>query len=426
MAKVLSNDKYYSDIANAIREKNKTTETYKPSEMALAIRAIEERGIPCTLVVETSAGAIITATLGNTTVSVTANANGIATLILNKEGTWNITGTLNGSTKSTAVKVYHEIAEEIDLSNKFYINFLGNIYEYEFESGMTWNDFLLSDYNDNLGAHDVKLGYNVGPATITNALDFFGAPVLTEEFNKEKIDPNIFILPLNPDSANFSPVNGKTYIVHIDTFENVPWAIVSKVSKAGKAQNYWSIGDTKTESSQTYRIIGFDHDDVTDAASYGRSKAGITLQLITIMGTAAWSSSSITTWKNSKIRTNQLPLYMDDLPATFKNYLVPVNKLAANSTSYGTKTTEIVSDTFFLLAINEIQSSYSNAADEGDIYAYYAAGNSKALDSSWWTRSLRKGSSSYRSYIVSINTSGSATQTKYSSTSTGLAWACCI
>lgn len=115
MANIVTNSKNYTDIANAIRGKNGTSTKYKPSEMALAIRAIEGGGIPCTLTVETEAGALVTATLGNTTVSATANSNGIATLILKKEGAWTITATSNGETKSTTVNVYHEIAEEIEL-----------------------------------------------------------------------------------------------------------------------------------------------------------------------------------------------------------------------------------------------------------------------------------------------------------------------
>lgn len=44
MAKVLTDNKHYTDIANAIREKNGTEDTYKPSEMADAITAIVSGG----------------------------------------------------------------------------------------------------------------------------------------------------------------------------------------------------------------------------------------------------------------------------------------------------------------------------------------------------------------------------------------------
>ena len=44
MSQVLTDNKHYTDIANAIREKNGLTTTYKPAEMANAITAIETGG----------------------------------------------------------------------------------------------------------------------------------------------------------------------------------------------------------------------------------------------------------------------------------------------------------------------------------------------------------------------------------------------
>lgn len=44
MANVIINDQNLTNIANAIRGKNGTTTTYKPSEMAAAITAIETGG----------------------------------------------------------------------------------------------------------------------------------------------------------------------------------------------------------------------------------------------------------------------------------------------------------------------------------------------------------------------------------------------
>lgn len=44
MSKVLVNESSLTDIADAIREKNGTEETYKPSEMGDAVRAIQSGG----------------------------------------------------------------------------------------------------------------------------------------------------------------------------------------------------------------------------------------------------------------------------------------------------------------------------------------------------------------------------------------------
>ncbi len=111
---VLSDSQYYSDIANAIRAKNGESTQYKPSEMALAIKSLQGGGgIPCTLIVKTSEGAVVTATLDGTTISATAGADGVATLVLEKEGVWTVSATLDGETKNTEVLVEHSIEESL-------------------------------------------------------------------------------------------------------------------------------------------------------------------------------------------------------------------------------------------------------------------------------------------------------------------------
>ena len=110
---IKTDNQNYFDIAAAIREKNETDEVYKPSEMALAIANIESGGIPCTLTVTTAEGALVEATLGSKKVSATANADGTAILILNKEGLWTVSATLDGETKSTEILVEHNVEENL-------------------------------------------------------------------------------------------------------------------------------------------------------------------------------------------------------------------------------------------------------------------------------------------------------------------------
>ena len=44
MAIIMTDSKYYGEIAEAIREKNGTTNSYTPSQMGMAITAIENNG----------------------------------------------------------------------------------------------------------------------------------------------------------------------------------------------------------------------------------------------------------------------------------------------------------------------------------------------------------------------------------------------
>lgn len=78
-----------------------------------AITAGGSGGIPCTLTVTTAEGALVEATLGSKKVSATAGADGTAILLLEKEGLWTISATLDGETKSTEVLVEHNIEEEL-------------------------------------------------------------------------------------------------------------------------------------------------------------------------------------------------------------------------------------------------------------------------------------------------------------------------
>ena len=74
---------------------------------------IESGGIPCTLTVATAEGALVEATLGSKKVSATAGADGTAILILNKEGLWTVSATLDGETKSTEILVEHNVEESL-------------------------------------------------------------------------------------------------------------------------------------------------------------------------------------------------------------------------------------------------------------------------------------------------------------------------
>ena len=78
-----------------------------------AITAGGSGGIPCTLTVTTAEGALVEATLGSKEVSATAGADGTAILILEKEGLWTVSATLDGETKSTEILVEHSIEESL-------------------------------------------------------------------------------------------------------------------------------------------------------------------------------------------------------------------------------------------------------------------------------------------------------------------------
>lgn len=216
--------------------------------------------------------------------------------------------------------------------------------------------------------------------------------------------------------------------------ENNDWETISAISKAGKAAEFWKVGDLKNISigGVTYaaQIIGFDHDDVTDSASYGRAKAGITFQLQNCYGTSYPMNSSATNsggWKSSAMRTSTLATLKSSLSSDLQAVIQAVNKVTGTGGG-STSGTETVSDSLFLPSEIEVfGTTNKSVSGEGSQYAYYAAGNSKIKTRNgtivrWWNRSPYSGSSSAFCNVSTTDTVDS-TSAQYSS---GVPFAFCV
>jgi hypothetical protein len=185
------------------------------------------------------------------------------------------------------------------------------------------------------------------------------------------------------------------------TLETTSWDNIAAVSKFGQAPNYWKVGDKKniTVNGVTYaaQIIGFDHDTLTTADG-GRTKAGITFQLVDCLKTTYsmnGSNTNVNGWRGSTMRTSTMATLLNQLSSDLKSVLKFVNKVTSvGNNSSGLETT---SDKLFLLSEIEVfgATRYSYAG-EGKQYEYYTAGNStiKKVNGSayyWWERSPYSG-----------------------------------
>ena len=173
---------------------------------------------------------------------------------------------------------------------------------------------------------------------------------------------------------------------------DMTWEQIRDISDAGKASNYFVVGDTKNITldgvSYPVQIIGFNHDTKTDGGT-----AGITFQLVDCLNTTYPMNSSNTNvggWKSSAMRT-RMDTFFSQLPSDLQSAIKAVNKLV--SVGNNTSTIETVSDKLFLLSEVEIfgSTTYSKSG-EGNQYAYYKAGNSKVKKVNgsalaWWERS---------------------------------------
>lgn len=173
----------------------------------------------------------------------------------------------------------------------------------------------------------------------------------------------------------------------------------------------WKIGDTVSYKLSTgepveMRIIGFNHDDLSD----GSGKAGITLQTVDCLATLYPMNSSRTNvggYAASKMKTETLPTIKVLLPKEWQDVITPVDKKSANGGYSNYSETLTLSEDLFLLSGIELfntESSYGYAQDganEGSQYEYWAgkadADRIKKYDTDadgvadtvtfWWLRS---------------------------------------
>lgn len=223
------------------------------------------------------------------------------------------------------------------------------------------------------------------------------------------------------------------FYVAMASLASLGWDVVASCAKKGVAKYLWNIGDKKTLTvdgvTYTAVIIGFDHDNVANAGSYGRSKAGITWQLLDCLNTTYQMNSSNTNnggWTSCAMRTSTMATLLGKLPTALKNNIVPVTKL----TSAGNQSTQINSTTDSLFLLSEIEifgaTQYSKAG-EGVQYEYYVAGNPTVKKvngsaSSWWERSPY---GSGTTYFCIVDSTGSAGYNSASNTR-GVAFGFCV
>lgn len=198
-----------------------------------------------------------------------------------------------------------------------------------------------------------------------------------------------------------------------------------------------SVGDTVAISvsgaSYSFRIIGFNHDDLNSSTAYGTAtatgKAGFSFQMVDCLATTYAMNSSNTNsggWGSCALRTTLQGTIKNTIAAAWTEIMKKVNK----KTSAGSASTTIntTADDLFLLSEIEIFGSVTySVSGEGAQYAYYKAGNSKVKNVSgsannWWERSPGASISTAFCYV----SSGGNASCNYASSSRGVAFGFCV
>lgn len=210
------------------------------------------------------------------------------------------------------------------------------------------------------------------------------------------------------------------------------WKDISTVCKAGKASEYWAVGDTKdiTVNGATYAvmIVGFDHDEPTDAAGYGRSKAGITLQTVHVLSTTYKMyamNESPSSWETTILRSVLNGTILNAMDSDLTSVIVPVNKTcrvkASSSDLYTT-----VSDTLFVLSSPECAKNQDTT--DGTLYAYFNSHSAAKTDAHSITRAYWTRTSGYNRQATfdTVGDTGSISTNTYAIYGNSVAFAFCV
>ena len=193
-------------------------------------------------------------------------------------------------------------------------------------------------------------------------------------------------------------------------FADNTWDIIINACHSGNVPDTWVAGDSKTMTidgaDYLVDIVGKNHDTYTAGGI-----APLTFGLHDCYGTTYPMNSSntnLTSWYNSKMRTETLTAILAKMPENIQNGIRSVNKLTATSGS--SSTIKTASDKLFTFSEMEVYGSATlSYSGEGKQYDYYKAGNSKVKKvgstASWWW--LRSPNRSHSFNFCTVNTSGS-------------------
>ena len=189
------------------------------------------------------------------------------------------------------------------------------------------------------------------------------------------------------------------YTTKTGSLANCSWDVISKVSKSGKASNYFSVGDTKNITVNgeaiTVEIVGFNHDNLT-----GGGKAGITFGMKHLMRDARRMNASNTNlggWTGSEMCSWLTSTCYNGLPSELRSVIRAVDKKTSaggNLTTINTNSMKI-----FLFSEKEVGLSGYSVAGEGEKYARFTSNSvrTKKLSNGsdgvgwWWLRSPLSG-----------------------------------
>lgn len=171
--------------------------------------------------------------------------------------------------------------------------------------------------------------------------------------------------------------------------ENNSWETISLIARAGKASQYWNIGDYKNTpyNNVVYRctIVDFDHDIPANPDDYGRGLCGITFSFgpinmpsyYSLPTSAAFNTSNgnFGGWQNCSLRLLTLPLVLSGIAADLASVVVEKETIAGIQSGVAVTT---VIDKLFIPSYTELTGRQYTTPADGTRYAIYSEFNPDA------------------------------------------------
>lgn len=165
---------------------------------------------------------------------------------------------------------------------------------------------------------------------------------------------------------------------------NITYETVEVIVTLNGEKNTLGVGDYIYVDGKKVRILGFNHDDLTDSTAYGETtstgKAGISFEYVDFLTSSSMSNTNTNEngWGECALRTKLNGTLYDALNTNLKNVIKEVNKEYIK-TYTDASSKEFSNDKLWLLSCGEIWDNGYNGgetrgqaiATEGKQYAYY-------------------------------------------------------
>lgn len=217
---------------------------------------------------------------------------------------------------------------------------------------------------------------------------------------------NVQEVKYNNKNVNVFNVNGvevwRKSIEVSNVLSDNSWNTISQVSRAGEAQNYWQIGDTKTFSfngvAKIAVIIGFDIDSENSITFWSQDSLGSFVM---------HSNNDEYGWENTSLRSS---LFNGEIYNGLEDSLKSTIRTVKKRSYYNSKI-NVTEDKLFLLSLNESIGTTKNVLkQEGTQYDYFNSLTSWP-DSNWWTRTCNGNQNNYYYIMLGANTSSTRSGT---------------